>query len=270
MFNLRVLFDIYIKASFHVALMVLTFFEITHFQWGNSSSLGQRILVFSLAFMAYNAVKYYPFSRKIISTPWLYWVLIPCGIICFIASTIVFFALSNKAQLLLFSCFGLTVAYTVPLGSALGNLRSQFGLKIFIVALCWTFLTAIFPLIDLPYWDGSHYIFFLERFILIFIATLPFELKDLAKDKKALGTIPQLIGSVKTRRLGSALLLLLLIFKGSDPNSVTLDFIALSFMCIAYFIALFVVDTQSSEKITLFWVELIPALGWMCYRLIEL
>ena len=38
-------------------------------------------------------------------------------------------------------------------------------------------------------------------------------------------------------------------------------------MGLAYFIALFTVKKDSSENITLFWVELIPALGWLYYIL---
>ena len=264
---LRSLFDVYVKASFHVALMVLFFFEITHYQWDKVIVLGDRILVFSFAFLGYNAVKYYPFSKKIVTTPWLYRVLIPSGVLSFFASAYFFLFLSIQAQLLLFACFVLCVAYAIPIHAKLGNLRSQYGLKIFIVAMCWTMLTAVYPLIDLVSWDPIHYLFFLERFILVFIATLPFEIRDAAKDQKELGTIPQLIGEQKTRVLGSILLLLLLALelgftKGGFPHSM-----AFVLMGLAYFIALFTVKKDSSENITLFWVELIPALGWLYYVL---
>jgi len=97
----------------------------------------------------------------------------------------------------------------------------------------------------------KHYLFFSERFILVFIATLPFEIRDAASDQKELGTIP--------------LVLKLTIPKGESSHS-----IAFSLMGIAYFIALLTVKKDSSENITLFWVELIPALGWLYYVLITL
>jgi hypothetical protein len=265
MLYLRGLFDVYVKASFHVALMVLCFFELTHFQWDKASDLGHRILVFSLAFLGYNAIKYYPFSKKIVTTPWLYRVLIPCGVLCFFASAYLFLLLSVQAQLLLFICFVLCVTYAIPIHAKFGNLRGQYGLKIFIVAICWTLLTAVYPLIDLVLWDPIHYLFFVERFILVFIATLPFEIRDAAKDQKELGTIPQLIGELNTRVLGGALLFLLLVLELVFPKSGSVLFKAFILIWLAYFSALFMVKKNSSQDITLFWVELIPALGWLYY-----
>lgn len=264
---LRSLFDIYIKASFHVALMVLCFFEITHFQWDQESVFEDRTLVFSLAFLGYNAVKYYPFSKKIVTTPWLYRVLIPCGLLSFFTSAYLFLLLSLQAQFLLFTCFVLCITYAIPVHAKFGNLRSQYGLKIFIVAMCWTLLTAVYPLIDMISWNSGHYLFFAERFVLVFIATLPFEIRDSARDQKELGTIPQLIGASKTRRLGSVLLLLLLALKLAIPKGESSHSIAFILMGIAYFMALFTVKKESSENITLFWVELIPAIGWLYYVL---
>ena len=248
----RFLFDVYVKASFHVALMVLCFYEITHFEWDEKSVFKERVLVFSLAFLGYNLIKYYPFSKKIVTTPWLYKVLLPSAVLAFIFSFYAFFFSPLSGQLLLLLCFLLCLAYAIPISAAIGNLRSQFGLKIFIVALCWTLLTAVFPLVDLTQWNGMHYLFFGERFVLVFVATLPFEIRDMAKDQKALGTIPQLIGVVKTRYLGSILLLLLLgrnVFFHEAGLGLP---IALILMGSAYFVALFRVQAESSENITLF------------------
>lgn len=267
MLYLRSLFEVYIKASFHVALMVLCFCELTYFQWDKVSAFEDRALVFSLAFLGYNAVKYYPFSKKIVSTPWLYRVLIPCGVLSFFASAYLFLLLSFHAQLLLFACFVLCGAYAIPIHARFGNLRSQYGLKIFIVAMCWTLLTAVYPLIDQVSLTPIHYLFFAERFILVFVATLPFEIRDAEKDQKELGTIPQLIGELNTRGLGSALLVLLLALELVFPKGESAHFMAFVLMGLAYFIALFMVKKDSSEDITLFWVELIPALGWLYYFL---
>jgi len=267
MLRLNTLFDGYIKASFHVALMVLCFFEITHFQWSMSSNLRDRVFIFCLAFLGYNTIKYYPFSKKIMSNARVYRMILPCGVFGLLFSLYTFFSLSVKAQLLLFICCVLCIAYAIPIHAKLGNLRSQFGLKIFIVAMCWTLLTAVYPLIDIGVWNGMHYLFFLERFILVFIATLPFEMRDAAMDQKELGTIPQLIGVLKTRWLGAVLLLFLLGIELFFPKGPLIDSTAFILMGLAYLCALFKVNKASSEIITLFWVELIPALGWLYFVL---
>ena len=192
-------------------------------------------------------------------------VLIPFGLFALLSSVFIFLLLSVKAQVLLFFCFVLCVAYAIPIHAKFGNLRNQYGLKIFIVSMCWTLLTAVFPLIDLVSWNFTHYLFFLERFILVFIATLPFEIRDAAMDQKELGTIPQLIGESKTRWLGAALLFLLFGMELLIPKSANASPTAFVLMGITYLCALFVVKKNSSENITLFWVELIPAIGWLYY-----
>ena len=58
----RQLFQEYVKGNFHVALMALVFCELTFSQWGLSSSYSTRALVFLLTFLAYNGIRYFPFT----------------------------------------------------------------------------------------------------------------------------------------------------------------------------------------------------------------
>lgn len=271
MFSIRSLFDLYIKASFHVALMVVCFYEMTQFQWAITTSLESSLFVFSLAFLGYNGIKYYPFSalssRSSLS---LRVFVILIGIAGMVYALSVINKLSLNGRLLLLLCFGLCIAYTVPFTASSVNLRNRFGVKIFIVALCWTLITAALPLIDLPLWSHNHYVFFMERFIFIFIATLPFEIRDSKQDQIHLGTIPQLVGIDKTRWLGAVLTLFIFGLKYAVLGHWNRDMVALCLMGIAYLVALFNVHPKHSENITLFWVEIIPLLGWLSYRSLSL
>jgi len=267
MFSLKDLVDGYVKASFHVALMVVCFFEMTQYQWLISTSFIENSFIFCLAFLGYNGIKYYPFPRKTHSTPWLYPLMVPASGLAIIYALYYGLSLPLAAQFLVFLCGGLCIGYAVPLKASLGNLRSRFGVKIFIVALCWTLLTAVFPLIDLPQWTIAHYHFFMERFCLIFVATLPFEIHDSAKDQIDLGTIPQLIGLNKTRWLGAIILFIAFGLKVFVFENAKRDIIAFGIIGMAYLVALFRVHPAQSENITLFWVEFIPALGWLYYCL---
>lgn len=263
MFRLKGFIDGYVKASFHVALMVVCFFEMTLHQWEISTSVEANIFIFCLAFLGYNGIKYYPFSQYIDSAP----LLLPLGSIALLYAFYYAFFLPLSALLLLFFCGLLCIAYAVPLPSSRRNLRSRFGVKIFIVALCWTLLTAVFPLIYLTQWNIAHYHFFMERFVLVFVATLPFEIRDSTQDQLDLGTIPQLIGLKRTRLLGAVLLVVVFGIKLFVLAHQEKEIVAFGILGVAYLLALFKVSPGQSENITLFWVEFIPVLGWLYFYL---
>ena len=162
-------------------------------------------------------------------------------------------------------CFLLSLAYTIPFPRKHKNLRNRYGLKIFIVALCWTLLTAVFPLLGLAVFEGAHYLFFVERFIMVVVATLPFEIRDSSADDQDLGTIPQLIGCQFTKLLGYGLLLLLVFLIVFNPAFSLAEACAMGAMLLAYCISLYFIQPSSPKNSTLFWVEAIPLVGFMIY-----
>lgn len=260
--NPNILFEIYIKGSFHVALMALCFYQINAFLWAMPNTFSQRLFVFSLVFVGYNGIRYYPFRLSPKSTPWLYWVLLPCTVPLLLFSLFHFIALSRASQLLIFLCFVLSSTYVIPLRAVLKNLRSFYGLKIFIVSCCWTLLTGLFPLLESSAWEGDKIIYLGLYFLLIFVAILPFEIRDLSRDAADLGTVPQQLGVRKTRWLGVLLLFFVLSSSYFILPFEPIEYIALMSMTVAYAILLFKVKPGDSENITLFWAEAVPVLGW--------
>ena len=252
----------YVKGNFHVAFMVLCFYEITQYQWGFSSSTNNQLLVVCLSFLAYNGIRYFPFRHFKKSFPRFYLVLF---LLAFLYSGFLFLGLSSEEQLLLLCCFILSLAYTIPFPKKSINLRNRYGLKIFIVALCWTLLTAVFPLVNLAVFNETHFLFFAERFLMVFVATLPFEISDSSSDDDNLGTIPQLIGCKFTKRLGYGLLLILGFRLLLSNNFSLMDAFPIGSMLVAYSFALYFIQPSSPKNSTLFWVEAIPLVGFMCY-----
>lgn len=252
----------YVKGNFHVACMVLCFYEITQLRWGFSSFLNDQLLVLCLSFLAYNGIRHYPFVHFKQSFPPYYLALF---FIAFFYSGFLFLGRSMEEQLLLFCCFLLSLAYTIPFPRKHKNLRNRYGLKIFIVALCWTLLTAVFPLLGLAVFECAHYLFFVERFIMVVVATLPFEIRDSSADDQDLGTIPQLIGCHFTKLLGYGLLLLLLFLIVFNPAFSLAEASAMGAMLLAYCLSLYFIQPSSPKNSTLFWVEAIPLVGFMIY-----
>lgn len=264
---LRLFFHYYIQGSFHLALMVLCCYQITHYQWGIAVSLPHLVFVFCLAFLAYNVIKQLTFLVNIKGQQIGYFGFILTLFVTMGYSIFFFVGQSFVQQLLLTVCFLFCIAYVIPLPFAKRNLRNQTGIKIFIVALCWTLITAVYPLVELPVWTPVHFLFFLERFIWIFLATLPFEIGDLEKDDHHLGTVPQLLGVRKTRVLGFLLMALMWGILLISPKGTATELVAFLGMSIAYGFAFFKTHPNSSKLITLFWVEAIPFLGVLLFQI---
>ena len=97
-----------------------------------------------------------------------------------------------------------------------------------------------------------------QRYLLVLILLLPFEIRDLVHDQSQLGTIPQRIGVRTTRILG---ILLLVPFVGieitQEISSTASLFAALCTAILAGFLILRSEEDQS-EFYASFWVEGVP------------
>lgn len=108
----------------------------------------------------------------------------------------------------------------------------------------------------------------MQRFILIFVLILIFEIIDLANDDPHLQTVPQQIGVKRTKKLGYILLLIfcLLEFFNSNINgNFNFQFLPLIIeiaIAIVIFLFLAFVNENRSKYYTSFWVESVPILWW--------
>ena len=266
MMPIKRFFAFYVHGSFHVALMVVCFYQISIFQWQLTAGSTRYGLVFLLSYLAYNFIKNYAsFNslRKLKSSPIVFLFFTSLFLVILILSYSL--TLAEKLLLILSGC--LSFFYVIPFPKRKKTLRTSFGLKIFIVALCWTLITAVFPLLSSGLaLQWYHVLFFVERFLLVLVATLPFEIQDLNTDKE-LGTIPQLIGVRNTQWLGGVLLLIIAFLIGINPKLQPWGMGVFVGMGVAYFFALFGVIRTKSNYFTLFWVEGIPFLGLSIYHL---
>ncbi|MCT8338740.1 hypothetical protein MG296_01620 [Flavobacteriaceae bacterium TK19130] len=260
------LFQFYINSSIHVALAVLAFVGITLFEYDISVSNSFPWYIFLAAITGYNFVKYAPVAglhhRSLAQS------LRVIQIFSFIA----FLGLSYVSWLqpipVLVGTFVfglLTLFYAIPLLHR-KSLRTISGLKIFIVALVWAGSTVILPAIAAEMLEGANlWVSFFQRFLLVVVLTLPFEIRDLPYDKRALGTLPQNLGITNVKWFGTFLLLgmfLLEFLKDSITISHLYFLIAISVLTA---IALWKSNTQRATYYASFWVEGIPILGWLLY-----
>jgi hypothetical protein len=262
---LRKTLDFYINASIHVALSVYALVQLTQILFAISDDFATSKFAFFGTIVGYNFVKYDALARaqKLEMTLQLK-VIAFLSFLSLIATGYYFFQLQKSTQIIGLIFLIITLLYTLPFFPNKKNARNWAGFKIYIVALCWVGVTLFLPIINnnLPF---TSYVFLVatQRFILIFVLILIFEIIDLRLDDPHLKTVPQQIGVVKTKRVGVALMVLfvLLEFLSSDFR---LAFFALkSALAITTILFLLFSNENRSRYYASFWVESIPIFWWL-------
>lgn len=92
----------------------------------------------------------------------------------------------------------ITVLYAMPfvpekwLFLSISNLRNIPGIKVYIIALVWAGTSVILPIIENGREiNGQIILTIIQRFVLVIVLMLPFEIRDLRFDDLKLETIPQ-------------------------------------------------------------------------------
>lgn len=262
---LRRILNFYINASLHVALSVYALIRMTfHFF---TISYDEPMISFSFfgTIVGYNFVKY----EGLIRTEKVRWNRQLKGIVVlsagsFTAATYYFFSLEPRTQLTALGFFALTLLYTLPVFPKFGNARNWAGIKIYIVAFCWAGITLFLPILNagLPL---SHDVWleFCQRFLLIIILILIFEIIDLKNDDLSLQTVPQKLGVLKTKML-NLFLLLPFYFLEFFKSDFQIQYLWINLVLVVV-IALFTVfsSPKRSNYYTDFWVESVPVFWWL-------
>jgi hypothetical protein len=109
----------------------------------------------------------------------------------------------------------------------------------------------------------DFYLKCIQRFILIFVLVLVFEIIDLANDDPHLQTVPQQIGVKRTKILGLLLLIpfyfLEFLKRNFDENQLIVNLIMVSMISLL----LVFVNEKRSKYYTSFWVESVPIVWWL-------
>jgi len=103
----------------------------------------------------------------------------------------------------------ITLSYSWPVFFSKATLREITGIKIFVIASVWAFVSVGLPVLESGIPISQNVVLeFLQRILFVIVLTLPFDIRDIRFDTRQLGTIPQIIGIRKTRLLGIGLLIL--------------------------------------------------------------
>lgn len=268
--GLKQIFDFYVNSSIHVALAVVSLSWLTLLEFGVLMDENLLFFMFFASITGYNFVKYFglaKFHHRHLAN-WLKLIQV-FSFFCFILMC--FYALKLETKTLVYiSVFGIiTFLYAIPfipkrflLDEKL-NLRNIGGLKIYVIALVWSGVTVFLPLINNAINISEDIIITaIQRFVIVIVLTLPFEIRDLQFDSLKLSTVPQKIGEKKTKIIGIILLILFFfieIFKSKiEFNNV----VPLSIVVIMTLFLLMNAKKNQGKYYSSFWVEGVPIL-WL-------
>ncbi|MEO5776297.1 MAG: hypothetical protein ABIQ27_05295 [Flavobacterium sp.] len=266
---LKRLLDFYINSSIHVSLAVYALVRMTGYLFSIDAIEAPAMFAFFGTIVGYNFVKYDALARRHklqIRTELK--LIAALSFLSFLATGYFFFQLEHRTKIIALTFLILTMLYTLPFFPNRKNARNWAGVKIYIVALCWVGVTLFLPVINAGIPIGSEVLLVaVQRFILIFVLILIFEIIDLQVDDPNLKTVPQQIGVEKTKIVGSILLFvfMLLGFFQIEFNFAIL-FSRLALVLLAFLFLMFA-DERKSKYYSSFWVESIPVF-WLILLLV--
>lgn len=268
---LKRIFDFYLHGSIHVALAVYALVRMTFHFFHIEYDEPMALFAFFGTIVGYNFVKYDELVRaKKLKMTYERKLIVGLSLISFLATVFYFFQLELKTQLVTLLFLGLTILYTLPIFPKIGNARNWAGVKIYIVAFCWAGITLFLPIINADLVMNQDVgLKFCQRFLLVIILILIFEIIDLKKDDLSLRTVPQKLGVYKTKLLNLFLLIpfYCLEFFKSDFQMVQL-WINLVLISVLALFTIFA-SPKRSEYYTSFWVESVPVFWWVLVILLK-
>ena len=270
---LKRIFKFYVFSNLHVALAGFCITKITLLKFGYSENLTPLFVALSII-VSYNFIRLYEvkFGRINWLKNWFFKYKLQLFFITVMASLglvySVLFTTFNKQALFILIPYGfMTFFYVIPLfkvGTIEMSFRNFPAIKILSIAIAWAGISVLFPLFEIGYgFNNIVYLEFIQRILFVIAITIPFDIRDLKTDSKALKTLPQLVGIQNAKFIGVSLLCVFVgidFFKQNISNSIL--FITIS---IAFISALFLLFTSENKSrfYTSFWVEAIPIIWFV-------
>ena len=267
----KCIFNFYINASIHVAFAVVALYLVTVFYIEGSTNTD---LVFFLGLgtiTCYNFIKYGVEAEKylIVANP-AHKTIQVFSIISLIGALFFFFRLPASLWGIVLVLGSLSLLYAIPFLPRAKNLRSLGGMKIFLVALVWAGCTGLLPMVDHGIAIGFNKMAFLfQRFLLVLVLLIPFEIRDVKYDAAALKTFPQRLGVAKTKILGYALLGLYVFLELVGSKGAPDTILPTLILVLLLFFAIKNASVNASRYYASFWVEGIPLLYLMLVLLMR-
>jgi len=260
---LQRIFDFYLDASIHVALGAYALVGVTSITLNIPLDYHLPWFLFFGTTVCYNFIKYGVEAKKYSLRTNRY------------HKSIQFFSFVSAGCMLYHAYFlkpaiwcavivlgFISALYAIPVLPSAKNLRSLGGFKIFIVALVWMGATVFLPVLSVGHefsWDVM--VVALQRFAVVLVLMLPFEIRDLHYDDPALKTLPQRYGVANTKVFGAFVAVLFFFATFLKDEIVLDDLISKGVLFLVLGSLMYATKRNQSKYFSSFFVEAIP-LGW--------
>lgn len=259
--------EFYVNSSIHVAFSVVGLTIVTQQKFNIFNGFDLLFFVFFATITGYNFIKYAgvaKFHHRSLTRSLK--VIQVFSFFCFLLMCYFFFQLPLASIQLVVIFAGITFFYAIPLVPKIWspvdenqNLRSISGIKIYVIALVWVGVTVLLPLSQADMFISHDvYIEAFQRFLMVMLLMIPFEIRDMKYDSIKLGTIPQKIGLKKTKRIALFLIVVLFALEFFKDEVSPLEIVI--FAVISILLGLFIQysSKDQSKYYSSFWVEGIP------------
>jgi hypothetical protein len=260
----RRIFDFYLDASLHVALALLSLLYCTAFDLNIPPDRHLAFFLFFGSIGGYNFIKYGVEAEKYLWVVKTYhkYIQIISLLSCAVALYHAFF-LNFRTWMAMLLLLILTGLYALPVLPGAKNLRSLAGFKIFLVALVWTGATVVLPVLEsvgTPCWEVG--IESLQRFGLVLLLMLPFEIRDLSYDQLTLKSLPQQFGVSNTKIFGALATIPFFLLTFFKDGLSWQEIMGKGVLFLVVATVLLITPKHQSKYFASFWVEAIPILWW--------
>ena len=268
MLFIKKLFDFYIKSSFHLGVCVVSLYIISIYKLQIDLNYYILTCLFSSTIVVYNFIKYastLPYYFFVQNAP-----IKKIQIVSFFFGFFLFYSLfflSVEALFFGFFLFLICVLYVFPINHSISNFRNRSKIKIFLVAICWSGSTVIFPFIEsnnINY--GDSMLLFVQFFLFVIVCTVPFEIRDLKYDSNDLKTIPQIYGTNNSKYI-SYVLIFIFFSISFISNGTSIDLISDLLISFVLVFIIYLTKENQGKYFSSFWVESLP-IYWLIIQFI--
>ena len=258
--TLRTLFDFYLDASIHVGLAVSALIFVTSLLLNIPIQYTLLGFAFFSTIVCYNFIKYGVEAKKYLIVSKTYHKRIQVfSFLSFFPAIWFATQLNRDVWLAIFGLSILCLLYAVPFFPRTSNLRNLAGFKIYIVGLVWAGFTVLLPIFQASFpmdWDVC--VLLIQRFLLVLILMLPFEIRDMELDFDELKTIPQIMGTQRTVAFGLVLTVLFILMTFLKDYLSQQEIVSRILLGAVLIFMLLVSKKKQSKYFTSFWIESLP------------
>ena len=254
------IFNFYLDASIHVAASVFCLLEITAIILNITINQNLAYFCFFSTIACYNFIKYGVEAKKYILVANKYHKNIQVFSLIALGFAVYFSFYLHKH---VWYCMGalavFTGLYALPVLPKAKNLRSFGALKVFMVALVWAGVTVLLPVLSANMGITKDvWIETFQRFLIVLVLLMPFEIRDLKYDSPALKTIPQRFGVIHTK-IATGIVVLAFFFVTYLKNKITLlDLVVKGVLFISFGFLVLYTQGKQGKYFASFWVEAFP------------